>query len=116
MKKLIVLICFCCISIYANDAIPIINTVFHGINTAINLTRPAIVIQEPVVVQPTVAPVIVRPAPVIQEIPVVPTVVYPNGYYEVYPTYSYPRRYYYRGYYRPIPPPPRRYHNRGHRR
>lgn len=113
MKKILFIVCFCCATIYANDAIPIINTVFHGINTAVNLTRPTVIYQEPAVVQPIQSTVIV---------PNVPPVVYPNGYYEVYPTYySYPRSYYYRGYYRPMPPPSPRYHHggghyRGHKR
>lgn len=107
----------------ANDAIKIINTVFHGINTVTNLARP-----------PTV---VVTPGSVVTPVVTYPTVVYPqneviylmngqymilrNGVYLPYIHLSPPRYYPYslryvhpRSVYRPQPKrprsPPRRRH------
>lgn len=117
-KSLIFGFCFIVGSLTANDAIPIINTVFYGINTLTNLTRPTVVVETPVYAQP---------AQVVYSTPVVETPVYtvPTTYY-----YSTPSNvviysngcYYRRPYYRPLPPPPPRYrpapshHHRGPRR
>lgn len=104
MKKIILIICLLvgiCFTTHAeNEAIPIINTIFHGIDV---LLRPAIVTTT-VIPQPVTAveyyptqPVYVQPTPVY----VTPTVVTP-----VYgPRYITPPR----PAYRPGPLP--RYHN-----
>ena len=63
-------------TVQANDTIPILNTVFHGINTLLNITRPVTVVQE--------TPVVVN-QPVVVTYPVVDTtlpgdrIVYGNG-------------------------------------
>lgn len=66
MKKLLIIpiICICFVT-HANDTIPILNTVFYGINTVINGFRPA-----PVIVTPA-QPVIV----VADQIPIPPSPV-----------------------------------------
>lgn len=71
--------------VYANDTIPILNTVFHGINTLINITRPTQV----VVTQPTVVPaqpvvvnqptVVTTPPAVVTTVPPTPQIYYVNG-------------------------------------
>lgn len=108
MKKIFIIACICGIVgiAQANDTIPIINTVFHGINTLTNLFRPTIVTTVPVVTTP--APVVVTtppPPPVVVNQPVVQTpVVYVND------PYVYQRPYVYR----PVPPPPPRPHHGKH--
>lgn len=70
---------------YANDTIPIINTVFHGINTFINITRPTqVIVTQPTVVQ--AQPVIVTQPTVVTTQPTVvtpvcstPQIYYVNG-------------------------------------
>lgn len=69
--------------VYAkNDTIPILNTVFHGINTAVNIFRPAqVVVTQPAVVQ-TQPVVVTQPAVVTTQPTVVtatPQVYYVNG-------------------------------------
>jgi hypothetical protein len=61
--------------VYANDTIPIINTIFHGVNTLFNITRPAQV----VVTQPTVVPA--QPVVVTQPALVTPVTSTPQIYY-----------------------------------
>ena len=108
--------------VYANDTIPILNTVFHGINTLLNITRPTQV----VVTQPTVVPaqpvVVTQPATVVTTqptavvTPVTPTpqiyyvngqaMIIQNGVYVPYVVPYGPR------YVRPPAPP--KHHNRHH--
>jgi len=65
--------------VYANDTIPILNTVFHGINTFLNITRPAQV----VVTQPAVVPVqpvvVTQPTAVVTPVTPTPQIYYVNG-------------------------------------
>lgn len=78
MKKfLITIVCgMAFFTVQANDTIPILNTVFHGINTLLNITRPVTVVQE--------TPVVVN-QPVVVTYPVINTtlpgdqIVYGNG-------------------------------------
>jgi hypothetical protein len=72
MKKLLLVPFVClCFAANANDTIPILNTVFYGINTAVNIFRPT-----PVVVVPA-TPVVVVPQPALLP-PPPPPVVIPN--------------------------------------
>lgn len=93
----------------ANDTIPILNTVFHGINTLINLSRPV-----------TVMPVIPATPVIVQSVEPTVQVVYPTVHY----TYPGDQIVYGQGgviyvirsgtYYRYFPPPlpPPMYHPR----
>jgi hypothetical protein len=73
----------------ANDTIPILNTVFRGINTVVNIFKPTTVVVTPatnktVVVQPTTQPVtIVTPTPTIYYINGRPMIIQ-NGCYVPY--------------------------------
>ena len=118
MKKLIAI--FCCVMIFnivkANDAIPIINTVFHGINTLINLTRPTTVVTVPTTTTTYVTPgtTIINTTPVVT--------------YQTYPQYQRPviiNNYQNCYYGKPTPPPrkpmpinrkPQKNNHRGKRR
>lgn len=132
MKALLTLVVTVAVfgQVYANDTIPILNTVFHGINTLLNITRPTQV----VVTQPTVVPaqpVVVTQPTVVTTQPAVVTTITPtpqiyyvngqamiiqNGVYVPYVVPYGPR------YVRPLAPP--KHHNRhpppgrrkGHRR
>ena len=127
MKALITLLVTVAVfgQVYANDTIPILNTVFHGINTLLNITRPTqVIVTQPAVV-PAQSVVVTQPAVVT---PVTPTpqiyyvngqaMIIQNGVYVPYVVPYGPR--YVR---RPHPPkhhnrspPPGRGHGRGHRR
>lgn len=104
--------------VYANDTIPILNTVFHGINTLLNITRPTQVILTQPAAVPT-QPVIVTQPTVVTPMPQIyyvngQTMIIQNGVYVPYVVPYGPR--YIR---RPHPP---KHHNRspppgrGHRR
>lgn len=86
MKKLLLFLCCFCFGItYANDTIPIINTVFHGINTVANVIRQhnqVVIAPQPIV---PVQQVVTVQEPVIQQTQtlVQPTVYYINGQYYV---------------------------------
>lgn len=77
MKALLTLVVTVAVfgQVNANDTIPILNTVFRGINTFLNITRPTTV----VVTQPTVVPA--QPVVVTQPTVVTPTpqIYYVNG-------------------------------------
>ena len=76
-------------TVEANDTIPILNTVFHGINTVVNVLKPTTVVVTPaanqtVVVQPTAQPVtVVTPTPTIYYINGRPMIIQ-NGCYVPY--------------------------------
>ena len=132
MKALLTLVVTVAVfgQVYANDTIPILNTVFHGINTFLNITRPAqVVVAEPTVIQ--TQPVVVSQPTVLTTQQAVVTTVTPqpqiyyvngqamiiqNGVYVPYVVPYGPR------YVRPLAPP--KHHNRhpppargrGHRR
>ena len=130
MKALLTLVVTVAVfgQVYANDTIPILNTVFHGINTLLNITRPAqVVVTQPTVVQ--TQPVVVNQPTVVTTQPAVvttvtstPQIYYVNGQAMiiqngVYVPYVVP---YGPRYVRPPAPP--KHHNRhpppgrGHRR
>lgn len=134
MKALLTLVVTVAVfgQVYANDTIPILNTVFHGINTLLNITRPTqVVVTQPAVVP--AQPVVVTQPTVVTTQPAVVTTVTPtpqiyyvngqamiiqNGVYVPYVVPYGPR--YVR---RPHPPkhhnrspPPGRGPGRGHRR
>ena len=132
MKALLTLVVTMAVfgQVYANDTIPILNTVFHGINTLLNITRPTqVVVTQPTVVQ--TQSVVVNQPNVVTTQPAVVTTVTPqpqiyyvndqamiiqNGVYVPYVVPYGPR------YVRPPAPP--KHHNRhpppgrgkGHRR
>lgn len=123
MKKLFatLIVCGGCITGFANDTIPILNTVFYGLNTlryvfggntTTVVTTPQTVYTTPVC--PAPAPVYTTP---VYTTPVYTAPVYPNTTV-IYnnPPPPPPRYYYNRGGHRP-PPPPRHggHHGGGHR-
>ena len=123
MKALLTLVVTVAVfgQVYANDTIPILNTVFHGINTLLNITRPTqIVVTQPAVVpaQPVVVtqPTVVTPTPQIYYVNGQAMIIQ-NGVYVPYVVPYGPR------YVRPpVPPklhnrhpPPGRDRGRGHR-
>ena len=89
MKALLTLVMTVAVfwQVYANDTIPILNTVFHGINTLLNITRPTqVVITQPAVVpaQPVVVPqpatvVTTQPTAVVTPVTPTPQIYYVNG-------------------------------------
>lgn len=95
------------VTVKANDTIPILNTVFHGINTVVNVLKPNTVVVTPVtdqtvVVQPAVQPVtVVTPTPTIYYINGRPMIIQ-NGYYVPYVIPAKPI----------LPPPVVRYHKK----
>lgn len=105
--------------VYANDTIPILNTVFHGINTLLHITRPTqVIVTQPAVVP--AQPVVVTPVTPTPQIYYVngQAMIIQNGVYVPYVVPYGPR--YVR---HPAPPkhhnrhpPPGRERGRGHRR
>jgi hypothetical protein len=79
MKKvyILIVICFCFISnIKANDTIPILNTVFHGVNTVLNVVNgPRVIVQETPKVINVTPPQVINPAPPVVINPPPPTVI-----------------------------------------
>lgn len=124
MKALLTLVVTVAVfgQVYANDTIPILNTVFHGINTLLNITRPTqVILTQPAVVpaQPVIVtqPTVVTPMPQIYYVNGQAMIIQ-NGVYVPYVVPYGPR--YVR---RPPPPkhhnrspPPGRGSRRGHRR
>lgn len=89
MKKIFLILFVCTVTgtVIANDTIPILNTVFHGINTILNIARLTTVVVTPtpvtqlVVIQPT----IYQPAYIVNGQPIYLV----NGQYVIYQNSTY---------------------------